>query len=97
MAFSVRFVASEEAPVVIDADDAGALLEGLRRNFREDDLGIPHLVGRLEDGRENGTEIDIDEREAREVLVAIESIEVNGGEPSEALTALRHACRRYAP
>jgi hypothetical protein len=97
MSFSIRFVASDEAPVAIGADDAGALLEGLGRNFRDDDLGIPHLVGRLEDGRANGTEITIDEREAREVLVAIESIEVNGGTPSEALEALRRTCRRYAP
>lgn len=97
MSFSIRFVASDEPPVVIEADDAGALLEGLGRNFREDDLGIPHLIGRLEDGRANGTEITIDEREARELLVAIESIEVNGGVPSDALTVLRQACRRYAP
>jgi hypothetical protein len=95
VAFAVRFVSSEEVPVVLAPDDADELLEGLRRNFAEDDLGIPHLVGRLKDGRDHEAEIDIDEREAGEVLVAIESIEVNGGEPSPRLEALRHACVRY--
>lgn len=95
MGFPVRFVASDVVPVVLTADDADEILTGLQRNYAEDDLGIPHLVGRLKDGRDHQAAIDVDEREADELLVAIRSIEVNGGEPSERLVALRDACRRY--
>jgi hypothetical protein len=94
VSFRVRFVASDIRPVELEAEDAGVLERELLELFDETRLGMPHLLARLNDGREHGDEITVDERQCEELFMALGAAADHGG-LSPGLEGLRLAVDRF--
>lgn len=95
MEFQVRFVASDVSPLELDGGDADWLAGQLRARLGEERLGLPDLLGRLEDGPAEGRPVTIDETQADELIAVLRAAEAEGEELPASLRELLAACMQY--